>query len=187
MEQKDHWDAHTRGIVEGRLQQSDTYQSLNKQEVKTLQHLCEVILDDSRVEVLSYVVHYFDTKLSSNIGEAQRKKGLPRESDLIRKGLQALDGFCNAMYGNTFDLLEEKIRQGIVDQLCRGQFHLEAGGLKIPTQDFFSKILTESVSAYYSHPTVWSDIGYAGPAYPRGYVRSEWGLTDPWEAKRTDA
>ena len=54
----------------------------------------------------------------------------------------------------------------------------------IPVKDFMQKILSEAMSAYYSHPTIWSDIGYAGPAYPRGYVRSEIGLTDPWEAKR---
>lgn len=35
----------------------------------------------------------------------------------------------------------------------------------------------------YPHPRVWSEIGYAGPAYPRGYVRTQLGQLDPWEAK----
>jgi len=52
--------------------------------------------------------------------------------------------------------------------------------------DFFKQLLHDTVSAYYSHPLVWSDIGYGGPAYPRGYVRVEKGLTDPWEAKAND-
>ncbi|KQX56587.1 hypothetical protein ASD40_04085 [Paenibacillus sp. Root444D2] len=30
---------------------------------------------------------------------------------------------------------------------------------------------------------VWSEIGYAGPAYPRGYVRTQLGQLDPWEAQ----
>jgi len=30
---------------------------------------------------------------------------------------------------------------------------------------------------------VWSEMGYGGPAYPRGYYRIEAGVTDPWEAK----
>jgi hypothetical protein len=67
------------------------------------------------------------------------------------------------------------------------QIELSADGVQIPAKELFYKLLTESVAAYYSHPTVWSEIGYAGPAYPRGYVRTEWGITDPWEAKREDA
>ncbi|MCK9918131.1 gluconate 2-dehydrogenase subunit 3 family protein, partial [Microbacteriaceae bacterium K1510] len=55
---------------------------------------------------------------------------------------------------------------------------------KVPQKDFFTRMLYDIVSAYYSHPLVWSDIGYGGPAYPRGYVRVEKGLVDPWEAKQ---
>ena len=51
-------------------------------------------------------------------------------------------------------------------------------------REFFSRLLTQTVSAYYSHPWVWSEIGYAGPAYPRGYMRVELDLTEPWEAIR---
>ncbi|WP_369127188.1 hypothetical protein [Paenibacillus antri] len=39
-----------------------------------------------------------------------------------------------------------------------------------------------TLEAYYSHPAVWSEIGYGGPAYPRGYVRTQLGQLDPWEA-----
>jgi hypothetical protein len=27
------------------------------------------------------------------------------------------------------------------------------------------------LSAFYSHPWAWNEIGYGGPAYPRGYMR----------------
>jgi hypothetical protein len=38
------------------------------------------------------------------------------------------------------------------------------------------------VLAYYSHPTAWSEIGFGGPASPRGYVRMGFNRRDPWEA-----
>lgn len=186
MDQKEHWDPHTREIVEKRLHPG-TLKTLTPQEAETLYQLCSTLLHDTRDPILYYVVQHFDNKLSSNIGESQRKKGIPKESVLIRQGLRALDVFCVADYGALFAGLEDRIQHAIVDQLMWGNLHLEADGVSIPGKDFFSKLLTEAVSAYYSHPDVWSEIGYAGPAYPRGYVRTETGLTDPWEAKRPDA
>ena len=38
------------------------------------------------------------------------------------------------------------------------------------------------VRAYYAHPTAWSEIGWGGPASPRGYVRMDFDERDPWEA-----
>ncbi|MFC4769649.1 gluconate 2-dehydrogenase subunit 3 family protein [Effusibacillus consociatus] len=186
MDQKEHWDPHTREIVEKRLELGN-YKTLSQQEAETLYQLCSVLLHDTRDTILYYVVHHFDNKLSSDIGESQRKKGIPKHSVLIREGLRALDQYCTSDYGALFSGLEDHIQHMIVDQLMRGTLQLNADGVQIPAQDLFSKLLTESVSAYYSHPSIWSEIGYAGPAYPRGYVRSEMGLTDPWEAKRRDA
>jgi hypothetical protein len=28
-----------------------------------------------------------------------------------------------------------------------------------------------TLSAFYSHPWAWNEIGFGGPAYPRGYMR----------------
>ena len=41
--------------------------------------------------------------------------------------------------------------------------------------------------AYYSHPWAWNEIGFPGPAYPRGYARFgsphlRHGETETWEA-----
>ena len=37
---------------------------------------------------------------------------------------------------------------------------------------FFAKrLLPDVVFAYYAHPTAWNEIGFGGPASPRGYVR----------------
>ncbi len=34
----------------------------------------------------------------------------------------------------------------------------------------------------YSHPHAWSEIGFGGPANPRGYVRMTFDRRDPWKA-----
>ena len=42
-------------------------------------------------------------------------------------------------------------------------------------------MLRDLYGAYYSHPTAWSDIGFGGPANPRGYVRLAADRRDAWE------
>ena len=47
---------------------------------------------------------------------------------------------------------------------------------------FQSRVLPDIVKSYYAHPTAWSEIGFGGPASPRGYVRLDFNARDPWEA-----
>ena len=37
------------------------------------------------------------------------------------------------------------------------------------------------LAAFYSHPWAWNEIGFGGPAYPRGYARLGPGLGESWE------
>ena len=47
---------------------------------------------------------------------------------------------------------------------------------------FKQRLLHDIVHAYYAHPTAWNEIGFGGPASPRGYVRMGFDRRDPWEA-----
>ncbi len=38
--------------------------------------------------------------------------------------------------------------------------------------------------AFYAHPYAWDEIGFGGPAYPRGYLRLGRGSREPWEDER---
>jgi hypothetical protein len=40
-----------------------------------------------------------------------------------------------------------------------------------------------ALSTFYSHPWAWNEIGFGGPAYPRGYMRRNMGPAgvDPGE------
>jgi len=186
MREEEHWDPHTREIVNKRLNNESfyPYQYLTQHEGDTLFRLCAILLDDARSPVLAYVVHHFDSTLQAGIGESQRKIGVPKQSALIRDGLALLDQVCKERYGKKFISIGEPDQQQLVQQLVQGNIALLSGDQQVPVREWTDKILTDAVAAYYSHPSIWSEIGYAGPAYPRGYVRSELGLTDPWEARR---
>lgn len=181
-----HWDGHTREIVQKRLRTDSfyPYRVFTQQEADTLYSLCSILLDDIRQPIIAYVVHHFDSTLKASLGESQRKIGVPPQSALIRDGLALLDQACVDRYGEAFPRLESHLRKQIVKQLMQGKLALPSSLEKFPATEWMDKILIDAAAAYYSHPSVWSEIGYAGPAYPRGYVRTEMGLTDPWEAKR---
>jgi len=44
-------------------------------------------------------------------------------------------------------------------------------------------IVSDAVDAYYAHPYAWDEVGFGGPAYPRGYFRLENWQPEPWEKR----
>ena len=48
---------------------------------------------------------------------------------------------------------------------------------------FWAMLVSDCCAVYYAHPYAWDEIGFGGPAYPRGYIRLESGEAEPWEVK----
>ncbi len=53
----------------------------------------------------------------------------------------------------------------------------------MPVHRYWMLLLQDCVEAYYAHPLSWDEIGFGGPAYPRGYMRLERGEPEPWEVE----
>jgi hypothetical protein len=47
---------------------------------------------------------------------------------------------------------------------------------------FLHRVIPDITHAYYAHRSAWNEIGFGGPASPRGYVRMGLDRRDPWEA-----
>lgn len=103
-----------------------------------------------------------------------------------RNGLAAIDAEAVHRHAKRFtdldaascdELLHEVEIDAVNPQLWAG----------IPAQRFFTDILLKTVAGiYYSHPAAWSEIGFGGPASPRGYVRLGADQRDAWEAKAVE-
>jgi hypothetical protein len=50
-----------------------------------------------------------------------------------------------------------------------------------------SVLLRDIVEIYYAHPSAWSEIGFGGPASPRGYLRLGTNRRDSWEAEEGES
>ena len=177
------WDRHTRVVVLQRLGPPKQPSHLSKEEVAALESALSCLLGEDRRELLAFVVAHFDQKLGSKVGEGQRKAGVPPFPDLLRQGLAALDALAGVRCGGRFaDCTGDEKRAILADLQFENAGEVPEAAT-LPQKEFFEQLLGTAVEAYASHPVVWSEIGYAGPAYPRGYYRIERGLADPWEPR----
>ncbi|MFC5450920.1 gluconate 2-dehydrogenase subunit 3 family protein [Paenibacillus aestuarii] len=182
--EQEHWDAHTRSIVNARMVREHHYHFLNHLEAETLRVWCSLLMDDKRGEVIQFVLCHIDQSLSDHKGESQRKTGVPAAKILLREGLKAIDQTGWSANSCPFFELDENSQRQIMQQISENVYPQSETWDGIPQKELFQKILTLTVEAYYSHPLVWSEIGFGGPAYPRGYVRAAIGQHDPWEATK---
>ncbi|MDW7672949.1 MAG: gluconate 2-dehydrogenase subunit 3 family protein [Bacillota bacterium] len=181
---QDEWDSNTKEIVKKRLGPFSKPKFLKEKEVTLLAKISEHLTFDNRDEIIQWIIHHADQKLQTVIGEGEKKPEAPAEKVLVRKGLEAIDKLAETKYGKEFLKIDTKEQFGILAALQLGKADQLPEWSIIPQKELFNKLAEIAISAYYSHPTVWSEIGYGGPAYPRGYYRIEFGLADPWEAKK---
>ena len=69
----------------------------------------------------------------------------------------------------------------MLSDIQQGRAADEAWAGLAPALFFTQRVLRDIVGAYYSHPTAWNEIGFGGPASPRGYVRMGYDKRDDWE------
>lgn len=179
----DAWDDHTQSIVNARLSDSSKNQFLSDHEADSLLVISGILMHDTSLEVIRSVVNHIDQTLHSSPGESQRQRGVPAGKDLIRQGLQSLERSAQRNYSSSFLKLGHSQQKQLLQRLSEATVEPSSDWSGVPQQAFFQKLMSLTIESYCSHPKVWSEIGYAGPAYPRGYVRTQLGQLDPWEAK----
>ncbi|GFZ94363.1 hypothetical protein GCM10008018_45870 [Paenibacillus marchantiophytorum] len=184
MDEQKEWDPHTRSIVAARLIREQSYGFLTNVEAETLRTWCGLLMDDHRGDIIQYILSHMDQALTDNKGEGQRKRDTPPIRHLLRQGLKGIDEAGWLAASLPFFKLDEPAQRQIMRQISTATYPPTRSWDGIPQKALFQKLLQLSVDAYYSHPLVWSEIGFGGPAYPRGYVRTAPGQVDPWEAVR---
>lgn len=177
------WDAKTKEVIEQRLATPDRPRFFSAGEWAIADALCRRILPQTGDEDQVSLVALLDAKLLANHGDGFRKADMPYMRDAWRRGLAAIAGEAKARYnGCGFAVITDGER----DALLRSMQHGDVSGdrwSELDAKAFFDRrILVDVPALYYSHPKAWSEIGFGGPASPRGYVRLDGDRPDPWEA-----
>ncbi|MGN6789627.1 MAG: gluconate 2-dehydrogenase subunit 3 family protein [Rhodanobacteraceae bacterium] len=177
------WNDATRQVVDARLAIVDAPKFLDQHQWLTLRAICDGIVPQrkqpgARVPIAAMV----DRKLAKDQRDGYRDARLPPLREAWRRGLAALEAAAQARGGVAFHLLTAAARDALLKDAQAGKLDgPEWGGM--PSKVFFKERLTHDIlAAYYSHPTAWNEIGFGGPAAPRGYVRMYFNRRDPWEA-----
>jgi len=169
-----HWDAATRRVVLARVAEVPPLRFFDQHEAATLGAFCDLATGqegEPRIPVLAMV----DAKLHARQLDGFRHEDLPEDPETWRFVAAALD----AAAGETaFAEAAPERRREIVQAFSEGE--LDMSGL--PAEKAWSVVMRGITSAFYSHPWAWNEIGFGGPAYPRGYARIGAGQREHWES-----
>lgn len=178
------WNAQTRRVIDARMAiDPAAHPYFTDTEWAALKALCARIIPQPPDRPSpAPIAAMIDAKMAANATDGYRRAGMPPMGDAWRRGLAALDSEAQARHGCAFAQLSEAEADGLLAAAQQGYLTDAAWG-DMPAQFFFRhRIIPDIITAYYAHPSAWNEIGYGGPAAPRGYVRMDFDRRDPWEA-----
>lgn len=178
MAQARHWDAATTSVVAARVGIPMDIRFFTRHEEETANALCDQLLgqrSDPRVPV----VRMIDARLAEELGDGWHHIDMPRDGDAWRRTLQSLDADTRATVGRDFADATWQDQEAALRavQRCQGRWH------GMPAGSVWSLWTRYADAAFYSHPWAWDEIGFAGPAYPRGYKNLGIDRREPFESK----
>ena len=176
------WNEVTRRVIDDRLSLPREPNFFTEDEWLTLGAVCDRVVPQPKDRPPIPVAALVDHKMSMNKTDGYRHYQLPKMQEAWRQGLHALDQAARARHGGRFHLLSAAEQNELLKKMQQGE--LEGPAWRgMPSKVFFAdRMAHDIVAAYYSHPISWNEIGFGGPASPRGYVRMGFNKRDPWEA-----
>jgi hypothetical protein len=184
--QKGFWDEATRTVVEARVHQVPPIRFFTAKELPLVEAVfARIIPQDDRDDAHRIpVVNMVDDRLFAGRIDGYRYEDMPPDGEAYRLGLRGIDSVARALHGRPFVQLSPTEQDEALWTIHSDE---PAGGEEIwkqmPADRFWLMLVSDAVDAYYSHPFAWDEIGFGGPAYPRGYFRLENGLAEPWEVE----
>jgi gluconate 2-dehydrogenase subunit 3-like protein len=177
------WDAATRRVIDARLAVPREPRFLGTAEFETAEALCRRILPQPGGRPEVPLAALLDAKLLADQGDGFREGDMPYMQEAWRRGLAAIETeSTNRHAGRRFAILHAAEQDALLGMMQRGELTGAAWDGFGAAAFFKGRILPDIAGLYYSHPTAWSEMGFGGPASPRGYVRMEIDRRDPWEA-----
>lgn len=175
------WDRATTAVVMARLEDPQPLRFFTPVQEPTLRAFCDTVMaqdTEPRVPVAEFV----DDKLASGRLDGFQYADMPDDRDTWHVVLEGLDFTANARFGKPgFAAAEPDGREAIVDDLAHGR--LDGGPWeRINVSRAWGVCMRAILAGFYSHPWAWNEIGFGGPAYPRGFMRlGPVSTTEPFE------
>jgi hypothetical protein len=175
--QAPHWDAATTGVVLARTAMPPGIRFFTPSQEAIATGLCDQLLGQAD-EPLVPLVAMIDARLAEQQTDGWHYADLPEDGQAWRATLGHLDEDAREKFGRGFAECPGDEQQAViqaVQDLGSGEWH------GLPASRVWSLWTRYACTAFYSHPAAWDEIGFPGPAYPRGYKNAGVGKREPFE------
>jgi Gluconate 2-dehydrogenase subunit 3 len=135
--------------------------------------------DPLRVPVTAMI----DARLAEAETDGWRYADMPEDGQAWRDTLSYLDADALAKFGCGFaacPAADQSTLIQAVQDLGSADWH------GLPASGVWSLWTRYACTAFYAHPGAWNEIGFPGPAYPRGYKNLGVGRREPFEVADTE-
>jgi hypothetical protein len=173
------WDQVTAGVVLERLSPTTQLAFFTSFEVSVARPLVDLLLGQTaepRVPVLELI----DTRLARGETDGWHYDDMPEDAQAWRQTLRWLDDDAHAKLHRGFAHLVGDEQAELI-QAVQNLVHDGKSWHDYPAQQVWSLWTRYACTAFYSHPWAWNEIGFPGPAYPRGYLNAGVDRLEHWE------
>ena len=169
LDQSGRWDPVTTGVVLDRVGMAPDIRFFTPTEQAIATALCDDLLaqdDDTGLESRVPIVNLIDARLAEQQTDGWHYHDMPPDGQAWRETLAALDADAIDQFGTGFATGRRRHRTSLiqsVQNLGSDQWH------DLNAKHVWSLWTRYACTAFYSHPSAWNEMGFPGPAYPRGY------------------
>jgi hypothetical protein len=179
LDEAHHWDETTRRVVLERVEQTPPLRFFTRDEAATLGLFCDLVMDQTREPKIP-VLNMVDAKLFAGELDGFVFAGMPDDRETWRQVARGLDAAARQHGTSDFVHAGTEVQCRIIEAFAQGELKGEVWD-DLPPGNAWSVVMRAILSAFYSHPWSWNEIGFGGPAYPRGYARFGAGQRENWE------
>jgi hypothetical protein len=185
--QQKFWDEATRRKILDRVHKIPPIRFFNREEASLMEAVVAHLLpqDDRMPSRRIPLVPGIDQRLHEGRTPGYRFAKMPPDGEAYQLGLKAIERMATQSYFHSFQMLSWREQDELLKSIHDAKPKEGAADIweQMPIQRFWALMVQDCVEAYYAHPWAWDEIGFGGPAYPRGYMRLEHGEPEPWEVE----
>jgi hypothetical protein len=176
-----HWDDVTAAVVTARVGPPPDVKFFTKSEESCARALLNLLTGQNEPDdaLAIPVLEMIDARLEAGETDGWRYADMPEDGQAWRDTLSYLDADADRRCGTLFadaPKADQKALIQAVQELKSADWH------GLPAAHVWSLWTRYACTAFYAHPFAWSEIGFPGPAYPRGYKNVGVGKLEPFEA-----
>jgi hypothetical protein len=179
LSQTRHWDTVTADVVTDRTGPPPDPQFFTDTEQACAAALLDQLTGQSDEDLRIPVLQMVDARLAAGETDGWRYADMPEDGQAWRDTLGYLDKDAHTRCGTSFADAPEQNQAAIIQavQDNSGEWH------GLPAARVWSLWTRYACTALYSHPYAWSEMGFPGPAYPRGYKNAGVDKLEPFEVR----